>query len=261
MIYWHWLVAVSFFFVFAERLLPARREQPVVRAQLANDLAYLAFNGHFFALLAGGFGGALALRSRELLGSVLPFTAEGSTLATLPFAAQFVVYLLLSDFLQWCVHIALHRVPWLWQLHKVHHSIHEMDWAGNFRFHWMEIVVYRSVLYLPLALLGGDSAPLFAVALFATFWGHFNHANLKLGIGPFRFLLNSPRMHIWHHDASDEGGVAKNYGIVLSIWDWIFGTVYWPLDRAPARLGYPDDVEMPGDIVRQMLFPGTRLGR
>ncbi len=80
----------------------------------------------------------------------------------------------------------------------------------------------------------------------------------KLGIGPLRFLFNSPRMHIWHHDASDEGGAAKNYGIVLSLWDWLFGTVYWPLDRAPARLGYLEDKEMPRDIARRMLFPVTR---
>ena len=34
-------------------------------------------------------------------------------------------------------------------------------------------------------------------------------------------------------------------GIVLSLWDWLFRTAFWPRDRAPQRLGYPDDVEMP----------------
>ena len=126
----------------------------------------------------------MALGTRDLLGPMLPFAESGSALARWPFWAQFALYFVLSDFLQWCVHNLLHRVPFLWQFHKVHHSVHEMDWAANFRFHWMELVVYRSLLYVPLVVwLGGSSAPLFAVAVFATAWGHFNHANLDVGLG------------------------------------------------------------------------------
>jgi len=50
-------------------------------------------------------------------------------------------------------HNLLHRVPWLWTFHKVHHSITTMDWIGNWRFHWMEIVVYKTLQWLPLAWL------------------------------------------------------------------------------------------------------------
>lgn len=258
MTYWHWLAGVSLFFVLAERVRPARVAQPLARAQLANDLFYLVFNGHLYALLAGGISGGLAYRARELLAPWLPFATADSGLAALPFVAQFAIYLLLSDLLQWGVHNLLHRVPALWQFHKVHHSIHDMDWAGNFRFHWVELVVYRSLLYVPLALLGGDGGPLFAVAVFATFWGHLNHSNLRVELGPLGYLFNSPRMHLWHHDASDEGGTSKNFGIVLSLWDWLFGTAYWPRERAPARIGYAGDGELPADLPRQMLFPLTR---
>jgi len=255
MTYWHWMIGASLFFAVAERLLPARKDQPALRPQLANDLFYLVFNGHFYAVLAGGATGAVALWTRDLLSPLLPFATEGTALASLPWAAQFLIYMLLADFMQWCVHVTLHRVPFLWQFHKVHHSVHQMDWAANFRFHWFELVVYRSLLYVPLALLGGSGSALFAVAVFATFWGHFNHANLRLDIGPLGYVFNSPRMHMWHHDASDEGGVAKNYGIVLSLWDWLFRTAYWPRDRAPERIGYPEDTEMPRDLPRQLAFP------
>lgn len=261
MTYWIWLAGISLFFLLAERLRPARRAQPVLRRQWSNDLAYLVFNGHVYALVTGTVVGAVALRTREWLGSWLPFAEQGSGLASLPAWAQFAVYLVVSDLLQWCVHNLLHRVPLLWQFHKVHHSIHDMDWAGNFRFHWVEIVVYRSLLYVPLALLGGDAGPLFAVAVFATFWGHWNHANLAVDIGPLGYILNSSRMHLWHHDASDEGGASKNFGIVLSLWDWFFGTAYWPRERSPARVGYPGDGELPTDLPRQMLFPLTRWPR
>ena len=258
MAYWPWLLAASVAFLVLERLRPARATQRVLRRQFGNDLFYAAFNGHVFALLTGAWTGAVAAWTRTALGPVLPFAGEDAALARLPWIAQFLVYFVLSDLLQWCVHNLLHRVPWLWQFHKVHHSVHEMDWAANFRFHWMELVVYRSLLYVPLALLGGDPSPLFAVAVFGTFWGHFNHANVDVGIGPLGYVFNSPRMHMWHHDASDEGGVSKNYGIVLSLWDWIFGTAYWPRDRGPARIGYPSDEEMPSGLGKQLVFPLMR---
>jgi sterol desaturase/sphingolipid hydroxylase (fatty acid hydroxylase superfamily) len=258
MVYWHWLLGISLAFAALERLRPARPAQPALRPQLANDLFYLAFHGYFYAALTGAWVGAVAVWARGALGGVLPFAGEASALARLPFAAQFALYLVVSDFLQWCVHNLLHRVPALWAFHKVHHSVQRMDWAGNFRFHWVEVVVYRSLLYVPLALLGGSPEPLFAVAVFATAWGHFNHANLDVGLGPLGYVMNSPRMHLWHHDASSEGGPSKNFGVVLSAWDFLFGTAFWPRDRAPARIGYPGDAEMPSDVPRQLAFPLTR---
>ena len=50
------------------------------------------------------------------------------------------------------------------------------------------------------------------VAVVSTVWGDLNHANLNVGLGPLGYVLNSPRMHLWHHDQSDEGGAAKNFG-------------------------------------------------
>lgn len=261
MTYWKWLAGLSLLFLLAERLRPARPAQPLLRRQWANDLFYLVFNGHVHALVAGGWAAALALQTRELLGPWLAFAGPDEGLSTLPALAQFAILLPATDLLQWGVHWLLHRVPWLWQFHKVHHSIRDMDWAGNFRFHWMELVVYGTLLYVPLALLGGDPGPIFAVAIASTFWGHFNHANLDLGLGPLAWVLNSPRMHLWHHDASDEGGAAKNYGIVFSLWDRLLGTLFWPRDRAPARLGYAGDDELPRDLPRQLLFPLTRVRR
>jgi sterol desaturase/sphingolipid hydroxylase (fatty acid hydroxylase superfamily) len=249
--YLAWLLGISAAFVLLERLFPERAAQPFLRPQLGNDLFYLVFNGHVWALLTGAISGALAAWVQQR------FPTHG-WLSGRSFAAQFAVFLIVSDLLQWCVHNLLHRVPLLWQFHKLHHSVKQMDFLANFRFHWMELVVYRTLLYLPLALLGGDPAPLFAVAVFATFWGHLNHSNLRLRLGPLARVFNSPRMHLWHHDLSDEGGSAKNFGIVLSLWDWLAGTAYWPRERAPGELGYPGERELPRDVLRQELFPLTR---
>ena len=258
--YLAWLLGISAALVLLERLRPARPAQGPLRPQLANDAFYLIFNGHLYAAFFGGVVGTVALWTRSLLGELSLLPADGLLEGT-HVALQFGVYLVASDLLQWCVHRLLHAVPLLWQFHKVHHSVQRMDWAGNFRFHWMELVVYRSLLYVPLFWLGGAAMPLFAAAVFSTAWGHFNHANIDVGLGPLGYVFNSPRMHMWHHDASDEGGVFKNFGIVFSLWDFLFGTAYWPRDRAPARIGYPNDQEMPADLPRQLLFPLARRAR
>lgn len=59
----------------------------------------------------------------------------------------------------------------------------------------------------------------------------------------------------WHHDQSDEGGAAKNFGVIFSLWDFLFGTAHWPRDRDPVRLGYPGDGEMPMSLAGQLTWP------
>jgi sterol desaturase/sphingolipid hydroxylase (fatty acid hydroxylase superfamily) len=255
--YVHWLVGISLLFVVLERLLPWRKGQVLLRPGLARDLGFLAINGHFFSLLTAGVNGWLALQATRLLQETgLVFGA--SPVPRWPFWVQVVVFLLVSDFLQWCVHNLLHRVPFLWTFHKVHHAITTMDFVGSFRFHWAEILVYKTAQWLPLALLGTSGEAAFVVAVFGTFWGDLNHANLNVGLGPLGTVLNSPRMHLWHHDASDEGGVAKNFGIVLSLWDFLFGTVFWPRDRSPQVLGYPGIEEMPPGLAGELAWPVAR---
>jgi sterol desaturase/sphingolipid hydroxylase (fatty acid hydroxylase superfamily) len=255
--YLHWLIATSAAFVLLEWFVPWRRDQRLPRRGLLRDLGFLALNGHFFALLTAGIVGAVATAATRAL-QALGLRLHGSPIAEWPFWAQFAALLVLADLLQWCIHNLLHRVPWLWTFHKVHHSITTMDWIGNWRFHWMEILVYRSLQWLPLAWLGASPQAAFAVAVVTTVWGDLNHANLDVDLGPLGYVLNSPRMHLWHHDRSSEGGAAKNFGVVLSAWDFLFGTAYWPRDRNPDQLGYPGMEEMPASFHGQVLWPAVR---
>lgn len=256
--YYHWLGIASLTFLVLERLAPWHRPAPVLRQGWLRDLCFLLVNGHLFTLYAAGLlATAFAWTSEGLSG--LGLDVDMRLAADWPLWLQFGVFLVLSDFIQWATHICLHRLPWLWEFHKVHHAIPRLDWAANFHFHWVEILVYKTTQAIPLALLGASPEATFWVYVAGTFWGHFNHANLNWGIGPLAYVFNSPRMHQWHHDASAEGGVSKNYAIVLSLWDWLFGTAHWPRDREPERLGYPGDEEMPQHLGGQMLWPLTRL--
>lgn len=249
--YWFWLVLVSVAFIVLERCFPWRREQRWLRPGLLRDIGFLALNGHFFALWTAALTMWVWNSTEALAGTELTQTPMSSW----PLPLQFVVFLLVYDLLDWCVHNLLHRVPLLWKFHQVHHSIDVMDWAGNFHFHWVEIVVYKSLKAVPLALLGADYRAAMVVYVAGTAWGHFNHSNLNVGLGPLGRVFNSPRMHLWHHDHSAEGGIAKNFGVVFSLWDHLFGTAYWPKDRSPERLGYPEVERMPKSLVGQLTWP------
>ena len=245
----------------AEALAPARPQQRQWRRHLASDFVYLVFNGHLLGLLL------YALAMRWVLPPIDDALARHGVIdvvyrnvaAEWPLWVQIGVALVLLDFAQWLIHNLLHRVPWLWELHKTHHTVAdgEMDWIVSFRFHWLELVVYRIGLYLPLAFFGFAPAAVLVHAVVGTVVGHLNHSNLALGRGAWRYIFNSPRMHIWHHDAAASGRTTVNFGIIFSTWDWLFGTARMP-DGPPARLGFSDDAAMPRDFFGLQAWPLSR---
>jgi sterol desaturase/sphingolipid hydroxylase (fatty acid hydroxylase superfamily) len=260
--YFFWLLVVSALCLILERIHPWRARQRLFRRQFAQDLFWLFFNGHYLGIL-------LAYVSAFGLGWAFPFLDRAKSprlLAATPLIVQFVVFFVIKDLFEWAIHNLLHRAPWLWEFHKLHHSIEEMDWIGNFRFHWMEVIVYQSLLYFPLAVMGVDARVVLAIAVVSTLIGHLNHSNLRLSWGPLRYLLNSPRMHVWHHDhdwpADRPRGV--NFGVCLSTWDWLFGTAYWPTEmhgepaEQPARLGFHGIEQFPRSLIGRFCYPLTR---
>lgn len=258
--YYFWLAATSLLVFILERLSPWRREQKVFRKQFWQDLFWLVFNGHYLGLVLALVSGKLILWLNSYLHAHgWPLPQELAFLAGAPLWLQFIVFFLLKDFLEWNIHRLLHIVPWLWEFHKLHHSIEELDWIGNFRFHWGEVVVYKTLSYLPLVVLGVDGTVILIIAIIGTLMQDLNHANLPIDYGPLKYILNSPRMHVWHHDVEMHGKGGQNFGIVLSVWDWLFGTVYWPKDRdQPQRLGFQGMEAYPRNVTARLFYPFYR---
>lgn len=261
--YFFWLLLVSLLCLVLERIWPWRREQKLLRRQASQDLFWLLFNGHYAGIAVAFVGARIIDQVAQLLGGSPVSSPETILLLqTQPLWLQFVFFLVFKDFLEWLVHNLLHRVSWLWQFHKLHHSIEELDWIGNMRFHWMEIVLYKSLTYLPLTILGVNGDVILWVAIVGTLIGHLNHANLNISWGPLRYVLNSPRMHVWHHDVILHGPHGQNFAIVFSLWDWIFHTAVMPRGaEQPGHLGFADMDTFPRGLARRLVYPfwkGTR---
>ena len=254
--YAFWLTIIALLCFTLERLSPWR-SQALLRPGIPQDIFWLVFNGHFLSLLLALITvPTAAFVNRSLMADGFPALDSLRLLARQPLWAQFLLVLLVKDFVEYAIHRLMHSIPALWEFHKLHHSIQTMDWIGNFRFHWGEVLVYRTLAYIPLVVLGAHPTVLLAIAVLWTLMLTLNHANIPLSWGRLRYLLNSPMMHIWHHDTEIHKRSGQNFGQVLSIWDWLLGTAYWPSERdQPEQLGFEGLDTYPRGLLHRLTYP------
>lgn len=262
--YFYWLLGISSLVYCLELLLPWRKYQPRIREDFWLDLFYVFFNFFLFALVGyAALSDVVVLGFNTLLGRAFGIhNLVAINVASLPPWVQLLILFVVRDFIQWNVHRLLHWSPWLWKFHQVHHSVRQMGFAAHLRYHFMETIVYRSIEYLPLAMIGFGIQDFILVHLFTLTIGHLNHANLYLPLGPLQYVFNSPQMHIWHH-AKDlpPGSKGINYALTLSIWDYLFHTVWMPKSGRDIQLGFTGVDEYPHGFFSQLVKPfkpGTR---
>lgn len=252
--YFYWLIGVSLFFLALEWFRPWRKDQPKFRKDFWMDTFYMFFNFFLFSLLIyNAVSNVVVNFLNDSLASIGINNLLAFEVMSWPIWSHLLIGFLVRDFVQWWVHRLLHRVPTLWEFHKVHHSVAQMGFAAHLRYHWMENVVYRTLEYLPLALIGIGLRDFFIIHIFTLAVGHFNHSNFRLNIGPLKYIFNNPQMHIWHHayDLPKERKNGVNFGITLCLWDYLFRTNYMPSDGRDIKLGFPGVEEFPKDFLGQ----------
>lgn len=253
--YFYWLILVSGIFLVLEWTAPWRSNQARFRKDFWLDFFYMFFNFFLFWLIIYNAGSNVVV---ELFKDFLALFGVQNLVAIqvghLPVWGQLFLLFILRDFIQWNIHRLLHRVSFLWEFHKVHHSVEEMGFAAHLRFHWMETVVYRTLEYIPLAMIGFGINDFFVVYIFTFIWGHFNHSNLNIPLGPLKYVFNNPQMHIWHHakEWPDDHKYGINFGLTLSVWDYLFGTAAIPHDGRDIDLGFENLEEYPTDFISQV---------
>jgi sterol desaturase/sphingolipid hydroxylase (fatty acid hydroxylase superfamily) len=143
-------------------------------------------------------------------------------------AVELAVGLVAFEAVTCAVHRIHHRVPWLYRLHRVHHEGHEIGWLDAFRQHPAEFVIFQGLGNLPAVLLFGPAGHLTLwLNVGLRLWTAWLHARGPVSLGPLEYVLTSPAMHHAHHE---KGVRPRNFGGVLSVFDWLGGTA-----RRPAR--------------------------
>ncbi|MEP0266075.1 sterol desaturase family protein [Dokdonia sp.] len=258
--YFYGLIVISFLVWTLEMIFPWRKEQSVFRKDFWLDGFYMFFNFFIFSLAISGFYKLLQLGFAEIGitdKSFALFDPSGW-----PMWTQLVVFFIILDFVQWFTHTLLHKYPFFWKFHKVHHSVKEMGFAAHLRYHWMENILYKPLkTFAVMILFGFEPEQAYIVHFIAITIGHFNHSNIKITWGPLKYLINNPVMHLYHHAYNlPEGTYGVNFGISLSVWDYIFKTNYIPEDSGTIALGFPGDDKFPTDFIGQTAY-GFKKGQ
>lgn len=148
-------------------------------------------------------------------------------------------YFLLDDFSRFFVHKLLHEVPFLWAFHKVHHSARTLTPMTVFRTHPVESLLFslrstfvQAITIAVFVFVFGDKADLVTVLgatifafMFNVLGSNLRHSHIPLGY--FKAIERwfiSPAQHQIHH-STNPIHFDKNYGVVLSAWDRMSGTL------------------------------------
>lgn len=201
------------------------------------------------------------------------FDGRPSFLETAPgwvVAVTFTLLLfLLDDGAKYIVHRALHRVPFLWCFHKVHHTAETLTPFTVYRTHPFEGVIFamRAVVVQGIAtavfvFFFGDRAQLLTLLGANAFLFTFNaaganlrHSHVWIAYGRIlEHLFISPAQHQLHHSVERRFGDG-NFGAVLAIWDWIGGSLQIAGATPPARFGLRENTSTSHDLANIYLMP------
>ena len=231
-------------FELCERLWPARQ----VDRWLDLKLDVLSFA---FALAVNR---ACTYWIGNYAGSLTPEALAGPlrSVQSLPGVFKIILALFIVDFIIYWIHRGQHRFDFLWRTHAWHHSIEQMYWFAGFRTSFLHSFIYNlPQVIVPVTLLRLSPAEAgigYSLGLLIQFW---EHTNLRVNIGPLRWLIITPDYHRVHHAASLHRG--KNLGTTFSIWDRWFGTYVDPATVPPdVALGLGEPVQRQ-DIPRMFI--------
>jgi lathosterol oxidase len=238
-------------FVPLEKLYAKDASQNILRPHWRTDLAYF-FISHMLVQFILIF---ITASSNFIAGWAISTDLQ-QHVQGLPIVVQFVLAVFVADLGQYWLHRLYHVIPWLWRFHAVHHSSTAMDWLAGSRVHFVEVLLTRTGVLLPLMLLGFAPQALNAYVILVGVQAVLAHANVCIKGGWLEYVVVLPRYHHWHH-ARHPDYIYKNYAIHLPLVDMLFGTFKLPAKEWPTRYGVFGKT-LPNGILRQHLYPLQR---
>lgn len=242
------VAGVFIFLIWQERRRPLRKR---VEPDLRHGLRNLAVAGagaltmvFFESPLIQPLAHLVKERRWGLLGTVhLPFWAEAG------------ISLILMDYSFYLWHVLLHRAPFLWRFHAVHHVDRDLDTSTALRFHFGELlasVPWRAGQVLVI----GISPVTFAIwQVWFAVCVMFHHSNVRLPLQWERWInrvLVTPRMHGVHHSNLPEE-TNSNWSSGLTLWDWLHGTLRLNVPQKDIGIGVPAFQDTRSVALRRLL--------
>lgn len=182
--------------------------------------------------------------------------------------------LLLGELTYYLTHRAYHEIPFLWELHKVHHSAEVMTPITFIRAHPIDLMIQATMRLLSIAIASGvflyfypNKDGLIMVAgvdaglfLYYVIGANLHHSHVWISFGrPLEHILISPAQHQIHHSKNPKH-FDKNYGSMLAIWDWLFGSLYIPEKDEKIHFGLgPEEYKNYDSAFKLVVYPMQQM--
>ena len=225
------------------------------------DVRYFFFHGligHFIihgvsaaSYVAGVYMG-LGVDGPDALNPTSPY---GPMMTVAVMGAVVLIVTLVNDFISFYIHYLQHKIPLLWQFHKVHHSGEIMHPLSNFREHPVDNFVYHWIIFFTtgltfgflMRLVGYEPSAIEILGLSVTWLAfnlgayHLRHSHIWLRWpGKWSMVFGSPGHHQVHHSRHVDH-LDKNFAFLLPIWDVLFGTYCMPETNEDVEFGIVED--------------------
>src|SRR6185312_8364881 len=245
------------------------------------DVGYLFFNVFVFGIVLGWAILSYQFLSNAIIAGLVATIGPVSKTALPVIVERGIITVLLFlayEFGYWFNHWLSHRVPLLWEFHKVHHTATVLTPLTNFRVHPIYGLIFANILALSTGVTNGlanymlgETAYQYAfsdtniiLVFFIHTYVHLQHTELWIPFsGTLGRLFVSPAHHQVHH-SNNPIHYDTNFGSCLAVWDWMFGTLYVP-GKEPEKLSFGVDPDRPnahtisGELVDPILNAGARL--
>jgi sterol desaturase/sphingolipid hydroxylase (fatty acid hydroxylase superfamily) len=204
-----------------ERVSPYRKGLPFFRDGFWVDLVwYTLIQSYFLKILI--FDYIIAPIQHHL-----PFESSIQFVKDWPVFWQVMFFLVTHDLYIYLFHRFQHSSKFFWRTHEAHHSGKHVDFMAGSRSHAMEIIINQTIEFAPIILFGADPIVIPIKACLDATLGMFIHANIDVKLGKLKYFINTPELHLWHH-ANYQEVFHANFSTKFSIWDYMFGTIYYP---------------------------------
>jgi len=209
------------------------------------DIGWFLFNTFVYAGIFGMMAVSYQFLTNAVIGGLV-FAFGTPSPSVLPeFVVRGAITLMLFlayELGYWTDHFLKHRIPFLWELHKVHHSAEVLTPLTSARMHPFDTFVFGNIVAIVAALTSGvanyvfgDTSYQYALSgtniilvLFIHGYVHLQHSHMWIAFrGWFGRVFMSPAHHQIHH-STNPAHFNKNLGSCLSLWDWLFGTLHIP---------------------------------
>jgi sterol desaturase/sphingolipid hydroxylase (fatty acid hydroxylase superfamily) len=238
----------------------------------------LMFIGFYYILLQGLAVTSVTWVSMKIVGTTLtslfgqPAANYGPSI--LITAITMVLVFVAVEFGYWLSHLLMHKIPALWEFHKVHHSAEVLTPLTEWRQHPVELAIFPALVALSVWFVQGPMIwyfgansqmidPVKANLISMAFWFtilHLRHSELPFyATGWLGKLIQAPAHHQVHHSTNPKH-FDKNLGYCLSIWDWAFGTLYVPKKGEKFSYGLGHEDTALETAIGSMVAPIGRAG-